>query len=158
MSRKSKVHAADKFCRAVIDQYPNSREVADMFYRDRTITTGECPDWCALPSSYMACFIAGSTDKQDIINVHNQKAVYFLTAALIWSRSKMIYRFDNTLSDTLTVQSLEGKIPVDILDYLPYQCIYIDNDIIVGGSKTMGFFACLIGGQRTILSCFVWFF
>jgi hypothetical protein len=118
MGRKQNTHSADKFCGDKINQHPHSLEYAEIFFRDRTKITGVCPDWCAFPSSYMATLLAGSRDEQAVMNVLNQKAIYHLaTAILWWSRAKMIYRFDDALSDTLTAMPLDGKIPFDILDY-----------------------------------------
>jgi len=146
MSRKVNIHPVDRFCRDIINRYPQSLEAADMFYRDRTIVTGECPDWCALPMKHIIKCIAGTGGFQAIMKVLKQGIAASLTAALIWSRSKMVYRFDNTLFDTITAMHLDGKIPFDILDCLPYQCVYIERDMTIDGHKTIGFFAWLDWG------------
>ena len=148
MSRKPGAHPADKFCRDIINRHPVSLEIADKFYHDRAIVTGKCPDWCALPSSLIAWYLAGSNEKQAVLNILNQKTVYQLTAALLWSRNKMVYRFDKTLSDTLTAMPLDGKIPFDILDSLPYPCVYVEHDMTLGGYRTIGFFARLDWGTK----------
>jgi hypothetical protein len=149
MSRKSKAHAADKFCREIISRFPGAPEIADMFYRDRSIVTGECPDWCALPSSYIASFIAESLNKNGALNaLKPYEFAHYLTTALIWSRSKMIYRFDNTLADTLAAQPLDGKIPIEILNYLPNQCIFIERDMVYDDCNVIGFFAWLDWGTK----------
>ena len=149
MSRNTNAHPADKFCREIINRYPKMLVAADLFSRDRTFLNVKCPDWCALPSHYTAAVLAGSVNTQDIMNTLNIEVVYSLTAALIWSRGKMIYRFDNTLADTLANQPLDGDIPADILEYLPHQCVYIERDMILGGYfKVIGFFAWLDWGTK----------
>jgi hypothetical protein len=132
---------------SIISQYPKSLEVADMFCKDRSLYEGEnpCPDWCAMPSSIMASLDADSIKKQAAVFEHYQNNPLFdLTAAILWSRNKMIYRFDSTLEKTLATQSIEGNIPTEALNYLPYPCVYIERDMNVGGYyDSKGFFAWL---------------
>jgi hypothetical protein len=84
--------------------------------------------------------------------------VYDLTAALIWARNKMAYRFDGTLADTLAAQRLDSKIPSEILDYLPYPCVYIERNMTIEGRKTTGFFAWLdwgtMGNKKLLMLLF----
>jgi len=143
-------HPADKFCRNIVNEHPDSLNVADMFYRDKTIIIGEkpCPAWCALPSSFIASHIAGSSDKHDVMRVLNKPMVFDLTSALLWWRNKMIYRFDKTLADMLALQHLDGKIPFEAFDYLPYPCVFIERDMIFGDYDVGGFFAWLDWGTK----------
>jgi len=150
MNRKSGTHPADAFCRDLINRYPKSLEFADTLYRDRNKNKDKYkevyPDWCALPSSFVTYFLTGSTDEQTMIRILRQEPKHIQTdlpTALLWTRSKMIYRFDDTLADTLAVQPLEGKIPADALNYLPYPCVYIERKMILGEFETIGFFAWL---------------
>ena len=148
MSKNLNTNPADKFCRNIINQYPESQKIADMFYHDRTIVVGQCPDWCALPSSFIASFIEDATSKQKILRVLGQKYAIDLTTALLWSRNKMIYRFDETLEKTLEAQPLDGKIPIEAFDYLPYPCVYIERNFDYGGRMVKGFFSWLDWGTK----------
>lgn len=47
-----------------------------------------------------------------------------------WGKYKQIYRFDNTLFEVLTEETMSGDIPVRILlDRLPFNAFFIDNPI-----------------------------
>jgi len=149
MKKNAKTHFADTFCGDVIQQQPDSLKLADMFYRDRTILTGKpCPKWCALPSSTIAAFLAGSSEKEAVLQMLKQPQVFDLTTALLWSRNKMVYRFDITFADTLAEQPFDGKIPCESLDYLPYPCVFIEQDMIFCDRKAKGFFAWIDWGTK----------
>ena len=151
MGRNKNTHPIDKLCREIINRYPESHEIAELFFRGQKILPGVCPDWCVLPSALMAVCVADSKDVQSILNAGKKEEVYQLASALIWSRNKMIYQFDVTLADTLAAQSLDGKIPTDILDYLPYPCVYIQRKTMILEKEVTGFFAWLdtVGDENT---------
>jgi len=149
MKQNKKTHEADDYCKKIIERHPNSIEAADKFYRNRSTITPDCPDWCALPSFYVASSIEESLNKTGISNaLKPYDTAHQLTTALIWSRSKMVYRFDDTLADTLSAQPLDGKIPIEILNYLPNQCIFIERDMVFDDCKIIGFFAWLDWGAK----------
>jgi hypothetical protein len=66
-NQKPKRHRAGKFCQDLVNRYTKSLEYADIFYKDRTIITGKCPDWRALPTSFVASVITGTNDKKAIM-------------------------------------------------------------------------------------------
>lgn len=129
MSRKIDIQPADVFCKKIIGRYPNAIELADTFRRDKARFGEDYPDWCDLPAALVTVIITGgATDERTIIRVLEQqppRSQTDLTAALIWVRGKMIYRYDDTLADVLAAQPLDGKIPPEALNYLPYPCVYI---------------------------------
>ena len=143
MGRNKNTHPIDRLCQEAINRYPESREIADTFSSGQKILPGIIPDWCALPSALMAICVADTKDVQSILNANKKEELCHLTSALIWSRNKMIYQFDSTLSDTLAAQPLDGEIPTDILEYLPYPCVYIQRKITISEEDLTGFFAWL---------------
>jgi len=127
VSRKSDTHPADEFCKKKISLYPNAIQLADVLRRDRKRFGEDYPDWCDLPAPLVTVIITGTTDERTMIRILERQPKNIqtdLAAALVWIRGKMIYRFDDTLADTLAAQPLDGKIPPEALDYLPYPCVY----------------------------------
>lgn len=146
MSRKPDAHPADVFCKKIISRYPQALQLANMFRRERARYGEDYPDWCDLPAALVTVMITGSTDEQTIIRRLEQqpaKSQTDLTAALVWMRGKMIYRFDDALADVLAAQPLDGNIPPDALHYLPYPCVYIERPMTLGDFESVGFFAWL---------------
>ena len=148
MSHKPQTHAADIFCRDLLGKYPEMLKIADVFYRDRANTAKDCPAWCALPTGYIVTAVAGTDDEQILKKVLELTIIHELVAALIWTRNKMVYRFDGTLADTLAAQRLDGGIPSEIFDCLPYPCVYIERNMAIEGHETTGFFAWLDWGVK----------
>lgn len=106
------------------------------------------PDWCSLPmGAAYAMLTPGKIERKaaadyllendGILEVSN------LTAALIWDRSRVIYRFDRTLAEELIGQPLDGKLPEQVLFHMPYPCVYIETFFEINGQPAVGFFAWL---------------
>ncbi|MDR1703876.1 MAG: hypothetical protein LBS19_04220 [Clostridiales bacterium] len=150
MKRKIKAHPAEQFCRTLLERNPKMLEYAERFtlFRASIPLSRLVPDWCALPVHIVGYLIAGTNDIKAIMDVLKQNYVVDLTAALLWTRHKMIYRFDSTLADTLMAQPLDGNIPSEILDYLPYPCVYVDYPIALDDDNFIGFFAWLDWGTK----------
>jgi hypothetical protein len=154
MSRKIDTHPADVFCKKIIGRYPNAIELADTFRRDKARFGEDWPDWCDLPAALVTVITTGgTTDEREITRLMEQSkgAQTDLTAALIWIRGKMIYRYDDTLADALAAQPLDGKIPPEALHYLPYPCVYIERKKTIEDCETIGFFAWLDYSDAKIL-------
>ena len=154
MSRKPENHPADAFCKKILSRYPNAIQLADTFRRDRARFGEDYPDWCDLPAPLATIIITGTTDERAMIRILEQQPKHSqidLTAALIWIRGKMIYRYDDTLADALASQPLDGKIPPEALHYLPYPCVYVERKMLVGDFETIGFFAWLDIEETKIL-------
>jgi len=154
MSHKPDTHPADAFCKNIISRYPNAIKLADTFRRDRARFGEDYPDWCDLPAPLVTVIITGTVGERTMARILEQEpnhAQTDLTAALIWIRGKMIYRFDDTLADTLAAQPLDGKIPPEALHYLPYPCVYIERKMLVGDYEAIGFFAWLDYADAKIL-------
>jgi hypothetical protein len=147
MGRKTKIHIADTYCREILSKYPDSLDMADGFRRKRARYGAAYPDWCDLPSSLAALIITGIVDDEAVLLQRLKQlpknAVIDLTTALTWISGKMIYHFDGTLADALTAQPLDGNIPSEALNFMPYPCVYIDRRINFEGFETIGFFAWL---------------
>ena len=144
--KRHKTHPADNWCHETILKFPESLEISDRVRRDRNLIVGNCPEWCALPTTFVAHLLAGTYDKQAILRALDLPITNELTAALIWTRSKMIYRFDADLEAELTKQSNDHKIPSEIFDYLPYPCVFVEHSAKMYGENTTGYFAWLDWG------------
>ena len=154
MSRKPDTHPADVFCKKILNFYPNAIELADTFRRERERFIEDWPDWCDLPTALVTVITTGgTTDEREITRLMEQSkgAQIDLTAALIWIRGKMIYRYDDTLADALAAQPLDGKVPPEALHYLPYPCVYIERKKTIEDCETIGFFAWLDYSDAKIL-------
>jgi len=104
MNRKLENHPADAFCKKILNRYPNAIQLADTFRRDKARFGEDYPDWCDLPAPLATIIITGTTDERAMIRILEQQPKHSqidLTAALIWIRGKMIYRYDDTLADVL---------------------------------------------------------
>jgi len=64
-----------------------------------------------------------------------------LTAALLWTQTKTVYKYDTDFAQEIAESPLAGDIPAEILYRLPFYCVYIDTPIKVYGEEARGFFA-----------------
>jgi len=133
-----KMHTAERFCREVIARKPGAIEDAN-FFRSKKADFGEkWPDWCDLTmASVYAILTDGAENAAPILARLGANALPEMTAALIWMRYKTVLAFDPELSDVLQNQPLEGVIPGQVLERLPYPCVYVER------TNAVSFFAWL---------------
>lgn len=85
------------------------------------------PDWddrCYIPINATLAIMDLYRDKKP--NIGSFPAILAATAA--WRRYKPIYKFDKDLFELLISEKDDMIIPVEILQNLPYDCIYIDAE------------------------------
>ena len=97
------------------------------------------PNWCYLPIAgvYPIVYPEGKTFSQDAIDLAA------LAALGAWRMTKGIYRFDETVRESIQVIEGTSKIPVDVLLRLPEWCVYIEIPIETSLVACYGFYAFL---------------
>ena len=103
-------------CYDQLDELRSAKE--DMFW----------PDYCELPICVAYVYLLGTTELSGLI------------ACWLWRKNKVIYRFDEDLTDTLAAQDLEDTdiLPMELLLHPPYPAVYIKAPNLVAGRD--GFF------------------
>lgn len=143
----NKTHPAEVFCRKTFLRNPRAKEHAAVFYSQREEMRGNWPEWCGLPMSATYAILTEGAPVEVATGILARGAGVLelsnLTAALLWDKSKVIYRYDKTLADVLAAQPLDGDVPRDILMQLPHYCIYIEREFMFDRERVIGFFAWL---------------
>lgn len=118
------------------DAFPGCYDEVEKMRRDKG---KELPDWddrCYIP-------INATLAIMDLYRGKNPNFYRFpalLAAIAAWRRFKPIYTFDKDLFDLLTSETDDIIIPMDVLQNLPYDCLYIDVE--EAGKEYLGYFVC----------------
>lgn len=140
---KNQRHIADTWCRNMLAQYPTALDEATMFCADKADFGAQWPDWCGFPMAASIAIITRGAPLSLSTSLRLTTSNYAaarLTAAILWSRSKGVYKFDETLAQTLLSQPVDDKIPVESLLHLPEYCCYIEYPFNVRGKQYEGMF------------------
>lgn len=140
-------HPADLWTASLIESYPNALDQVERFHHARTVLTDDWPTWCGLPMAAVYAILthgAGTVyEASRIMAALGPTALPDLTAALLWIKAKIVYRFDETLFAELSAQPLDDKIPVEALMQFPFFCVYVEAPVEIHGQEAAGFFAWL---------------
>ena len=145
---KKKHNAIEQFCKATLAKVPNSYEMANQYRKSRVAEDRSWPEWCDLPRNVINKIYNHDYRNMDkgiyLARIHiNEKSIHELAAALSWTRYKTICRFDEELSALLARQALDGDIPLQLLSFLPYPCMFVECNTQIGDKKSIGFFTWL---------------
>jgi hypothetical protein len=99
--------------------FPNIWRDVDHLVSGRGKDLPKWKDWCFMPLSAAEAIASNRGG-----NAHDIARIGALAA---WRLSQGIYRFDDTLFDSLVETPLTGKIPIEILFRLPEYCLYIET-------------------------------
>ena len=129
----------DDYIRDVLSRHPQAVEDEKLFLRGRgtELPAEDWPEWCGLPMAAVHAML--SAESSNPLGIARELPQ--LTAALLWRRSRIIYRYDPTLEAELAQQPLEGDLPRDALYTLPYHCVYIERRVTLRRTPYEGFFA-----------------
>jgi len=139
-----KKHFVESWCEKIFMMFPHARADAQYFEKARASFGDNWPEWCGLPMAATYAIITQGADtsiaprrleEQGVISLSN------LTAALLWVKSKAVFRFDPILFYELTESTSIEKIPIDVLYRLPFYCVFAEAPVMVGSVETKGFFA-----------------
>lgn len=120
--------------------YPDAWKLVDSFREDKGKGLPSWSDWCFIP---MAVGYAIASNGKTLSFDHAGD-VSAITALATWRISQGIYRFDETLFESLINTEINGDLPTDVLQRLPEWCVYIDTpDTVWHGVIVHGFFAHL---------------
>ena len=140
-----KVHVVERFCRNMLSSFPGAVKAIGYLRENRERYSDTWPVWCELPMSYVySALTIEAADDDDAIRLIGKiglEKIAELTAAFIWMRYRVIYRFDNEFSKVLMEQPFDGDIPDEALNTMPFTCVYAEKDIILGEELSTGFFA-----------------
>lgn len=140
---KNQRHMADIWCKSVLAQHPTAMQEAALFCTDKEQFGEKWPDWCGLPMAAAMAILTRYTSSRAeaaYLATASNNAVAKLTAALLWSRSKGVYQFDETLAQTLMTQPVDDKLPVESLLHLPEYCCFVEYSCALGDVRYDGFF------------------
>lgn len=127
----------DVFIKETLSRHLYAVEDEKLFRCRKAELAEDWPDWCGLPMAAVQA-ILGS---HGLTPIEQAAEMAPLTAALLWRRSKIIYRFDPALRDALAAQPLDGDIPADALYMMPYPCCYVEYPCEQIGIRFAGFMA-----------------
>lgn len=140
-------YCAEWFCDKTLNQYPHALEAEKKLLaeRDELQQEGYWPDWCAFPmaATYAVLTMGDPNPQTAVLRVIQQgpDALPALTAALLWRKSKVAYRFDTILQHELEQQPLDDAIPSEVFNALPHPCVFIEAPMgIENGQVSRGFF------------------
>ena len=137
-------HYVDLWCENFLTEYPAALKQAKKFIDDKKSFGDDWPDWCGLPMSATYAIITNGAPYEiagDIMFDIGVKKLSELTAAILWSQTKAVYRYDPEMARALTECSLTGHVPAEILYRLPFYCVYIHSPMMVYDREAEGFFA-----------------
>jgi hypothetical protein len=123
--------------------YPSAWKQLDQFRASRGQDgLPDWPEWCFLPlaASY-AVISAGGDNRLTPALVGDVGRLGALTA---WRVTQGVYKFDETLLQSLIDTPVTGDLPVEVLHRLPEWCVYIETPgLSVANTPLGGFFAHL---------------
>ena len=99
--------------------------------------------WCYLPMAGWYAIVS-SAHKVDRLSLEQVIDVGRLGAVGAWRVGQGIYRFDETLYQSLMSTPIKGEIPCSVLYFLPEWCVYIETpNTKLGESVLHGFYVHL---------------
>lgn len=137
--------------KAIGKEFPNLWKEARGMQERKGKSLPYWDDWCYLPIAAGVNTIIKSghatAEEIDAATYRPKNAIEHpavLVAAATWRVSQGVYRFDETLFNSITSQPLDGGIPVEVLKRLPEWCVYIETTGCgVDGDSLEGFWAHL---------------
>ena len=147
-------HPVDAWCRETLARYPGTvAEVQRLYAQRADVPRTLWPEWCGLPMSAVnaiLCKLAGHWNDPAVLQVFGKRrCTSDVTAALLWIRSKMVYRFDHDLLVELIQQPLDDNVPVESLLTLPQHCVFIDTRGDLDEWQYLGYFAWIDADTRS---------
>ena len=130
-------HPADAWAAAKLAEFPDAKKTMKIFYKGRADFGESWPPWCDLPMAAVLAYLTHGSDNE-LLRAAIIDELPRLTAALIWSKTKTVYRFDHTVMDALHDQPLDDALPIDALFHLPYPCVFVETPEVV---DRIGYFA-----------------
>ena len=120
--------------------YPEAWKLVDSFREDKGKGLPHWAEWCFIP---MAVGYAIASNGQELSFDHAGD-VSAITALATWRISQGIYRFDETLFESLIKTEINGDLPTNVLQRLPEWCVYIETPSTTYNKTIVhGFFAHL---------------
>jgi len=135
-------------------RYPKFWKQYRRFLEGRGRNLPNWPEWCYCPVAAAYAIISGGGNNR--CTLEQSADVGIMAALAAWRVTKGIYRFDESLMESLLDTPLGGKLPHEILYRMPEWCVYIELpvDMAFGDDPIHGFFAHLEwdpGDERTEL-------
>ncbi len=123
-------------------KYPTLWREVDFYRENREGLPGpEWPNWCFFP---LAGWTMVLLQDRDEIRQEDCKEAAFLAALGTWRTTQGMYRFDQTLFESIIHTPVEGNLPSEVLMRLPEWCVYIETPGMSWmGENMRGFYAYL---------------
>lgn len=107
-------------------KYPGCWDKIESLRRDNGSILPEWPQSVYIPISGTIAVVTNGAPKVGMLPMEILNDACAMAACAPWRKSKTIYRFDPDLAAELMENAEDIVVPTDILDRMPYQCIYID--------------------------------
>jgi len=134
------VNRLSKYLKTYQEKYPDCWKQFDSFRCDRGVSLANWPNWCYCPLAGAYAIISKGRE----IDPFSIPDVGVLGALAAWRVSQGIYRFDQTVFDSLVSTEI-NDLPVEIFYRLPEWCVYIEANCYIDflKCKIFGFFCHL---------------
>lgn len=129
---------------AVGRDYPKAWSIASEFRERRGKDLPNWPDWCYMPFAGAEGIISEKSG-DDILHRLSKATDMARVAALVaWRPTQGIYRFDETLYESIVKTPVKGDIPCNVLYRMPEWCVYLETpEMSFQGSDIYGAFVHL---------------
>jgi hypothetical protein len=102
------------------------------------------PDWCGLPMSATYAILTDGVPEAEApqtLQKFGIDSLSKLTAALLWTQTKAVYRFDPYFTAEIAASKPVGDLPIEVLCRLPFHCVFIETPTLPPNEAFRGFFA-----------------
>lgn len=129
--------------------YPGIWKKVDYMISQKGIELPTWPEWCFLPLAGAYSIVWEETMKHNLTKeemITNLKGhdIGNIGALATWRATQGVYRFDNSVYESVINTDITGNIPHEILFNLPEWCLYIETpDLTFIGMSVLGFFVHL---------------
>lgn len=121
---------------AVSRDYPGVWRQYDRFLAQRR-ELGDWPGWCYCPMAAAYAIVSGGGDNR--VPLARSLEISRVAALAAWRPTQGVYRFDETVMQSLLSTPITGDLPVEHLHRLPEWCCYVE----LPPERAHGFFAHL---------------
>lgn len=109
----------------LVELFEEAYPSMDLLRRDKC---GNVPQECYIP---IAAGMAVATEILDLDRIEATMIASEITGLYIWNKSKIMYRFDDALTEALAAQAKDIKdtdvLPINLLLHPPYPCVYVKS-------------------------------
>ncbi|QDE31990.1 AcrVA2 family anti-CRISPR protein [Shewanella polaris] len=118
-------------------KYPGAWKSLQYIRKGKGIDLPDWPDWCLTPMAAHAAIVSTQYNR---LSLNFSCEISMLAALDAWRYTQGIYKFTDTLYESIRNTKISRNIPADVLFRLPQWCVYIETP---SDKNQFGFFAHL---------------